>query len=46
MIEEVLVLNHNIKVDELKMLLKESNKEHIDMNFPKSTCYHQTVLSL
>ena len=45
-VEEVLVLNHNIKLDELKILLKESNKDRIDVDCPKNTCYHQTILSL
>ena len=46
MVEEVLVLNHNIRLDQLKLLLKESAKEIIDVNCPKNTCYHLTVLSL
>lgn len=42
----MLVLNHNLKMEELKDLLKQSAKERIDVNCVKSTCYHQTVLSL
>lgn len=46
LVEEMLVMNRNLKIEELKVLLKQSNKEMIDVDCVKNTCYHQTVLSL
>ena len=46
MVEEVLVVNHNLRLDELKDLMKESEKERINVNCVKNTCYHQTVMSI
>ena len=39
-------MNHNLRLEELIVLLKQSNKEMIDVACVKSTCYHQTILSL
>lgn len=33
-------------MEELKELMKQSAKDRIDANCVKSTCYHQTVISL
>lgn len=40
------MVNHNLKLDELKDLMKLSEKERIDVNCVKNTCYHQTVVSI
>lgn len=45
-VEEMLAMNHSLRLEEVKSLLKQNNKQRISVGCVKNTCYHQTVLSL
>ena len=44
--EESLTANHNLRIEDLKEMMKQTAKERIDVNCVKNTCYHQTIQSL
>lgn len=46
-LEEILIVNHKLKVDEVSELLKQSVKQEINKGGQvKLTCYSQSILSL